>query len=100
MAVIMSGCLLMMENKKQKAKNEVWFIKNIKMPMKAGMVFMIGRETFHMFMENTWITDSGTSCYITNDDTGLFEATEIQELIQGSLDSMLTTKKGKLGINI
>ena len=33
------------------------------------------------FSGNTWIGDSGASCHMTNDDTGMFGTTEIDEII-------------------
>ena len=70
-------------------------MENVKMPMEAGMLCTIDGETFHLFMKNTWIWDSDTSCQITNNDTSLFDITTIKELVQGSLDSLPAIKKGK-----
>ena len=42
-------CLLMLENKDEEAKKKVWLVKNVKMPMEAGMSFTTNGETFHMF---------------------------------------------------
>ena len=60
----------------------------------------IDGKTFGSFIKNTWIGDSGASCNIRNDDTGLYEITKIEESIQSSSCNMLTTKKGKLCIDI
>ena len=49
-------------------------------------------------MKNTWIGDSGASCHITNDDTGLYDITNINESIQGSFGVMPATEKGKLQV--
>ena len=46
-----------------------------------------------MFTKNTWIEDSGTSCYITNDDTGIFDVEKNDESVQGSSGNMNAMKK-------
>ena len=64
------------------------------------MMCTIDGNSFHMFTKNTWIGNSGTSCHITNDETGMFDVIEIQESIQGSSGTMPATKKGKLQVTI
>ena len=64
------------------------------------MMCTIDGDTFYSFTRNTWIRDSGTSCHIINDDTGLFEVTDINELIQGSSSIMPTTNKGKVCFHV
>jgi len=34
------------------------------------------------FTENTWIADSSTTCHVTNDDSGLYEVTEVKERVR------------------
>jgi len=34
------------------------------------------------FTENTWIADSSTMCHVTNDDSGLYEVTEVRERVR------------------
>ena len=65
-----------------------------------GMMCTIDGTSFHLFTKNTWIGDSGASCYITNDEHGMYDITEIDELIQGSSGIMPTTKKGKLCMTV
>ena len=60
------------------------------------MMCTIDGDTFYSFTRNSWIGDSGASCHITNDDTGMYDITDIDESIQGCSGIMLTTKKGKL----
>ena len=36
----------------------------------AGMMCMIGEETFFLFINNTWNSNLGISCYIVNDNLG------------------------------
>ena len=43
----------------------------------AGIMFTINEETFYMFTKNTWISDSGTLCHVTNENTGLCDITKI-----------------------
>ena len=50
----------------------------------AGMMFTIDGETFFKFIKNIWIGDLGASYHIPNDDSGLFDVTNINELIHGS----------------
>ena len=49
-------------------------------------------------MKNTWIRDSGASCHIINNDTGLYDVTNIDKSIKGSSSIMPDTKKGKLQV--
>ena len=65
------------------------------MPTAAGMMCTIDEETF-LVTKNTWIGYLGTTYHITNNDTGLYDVTNINQLVQGSSSSMLTAKKGKL----
>ena len=39
-------------------------------------------------------------CCITNDDTGLYDISNIDESIQGSSGTMPATKKGKLQVKV
>ena len=64
------------------------------------MLCNINGDNFYSFTENTWISDSGASHHITNDDTGLFDITNIYKWIQESSSNMLVPKKGKLCINV
>ena len=63
--------------------------------MEAGVLCMIDGETFHLFMKNTWIGNLGASCHITNDETGLYDVTEINKLVEGSWEIFLLPKKGR-----
>ena len=93
-------CSLTMEIKKENVKKKVRFMKDVKQPSEAGMMCTIERDTFYLFTKNTSIGGSSALCHITNDNTGLFDVIDINELIQGSFTIMPTTKKGKLCINI
>ena len=74
--------------RREKVKKKVWFAKNNKMPIDAGMLCTIDSDTFYLFMKNT---DSGFSCHIIMD---------INELIQGSSRNMSAMKKGKLHVKV
>ena len=89
-------CLLTSENKMEKVKKKVRFMENIKMPMKACMLCTIYGENFHSFTKNMWISDA--LCHIANDDTSLFDVTNIDKSVQGILGNMPTMKK--LHINV
>ena len=60
------------------------------------MMCTIDSTSFHSFTKNTWISNSGASCHITNNKNGMYSVTEIDESIQDSSSIMPTTKKGKL----
>ena len=49
-------------------------------------------------MKNTWIGDLGASCHITNDDSGLYAITIIDESFQGISGIMPAVKKGRLRV--
>ena len=90
----------MKKKKEKEEKEKVWFADNVKMPTEAGMLYTIDRKTFHLFTKNKWIEDSGASCHITKDETSLFDVTEINKSVQGSLGSIPVTKNRKLHMNI
>jgi len=51
------------------------------------------------FMENMWIADASTMCHVTNDDSGLYEVTEVTESVRlGNGHTVYSTKKGKLEV--
>ena len=68
-------------------------MENIKPPAEAAMISYIDGETFALFMENMWISDSGTFCHITNNNTSLFQVTKISKSIQSSSGNMPATKR-------
>ena len=45
--------------------------------------------------KNTWFGHFDALCHITDDDEGLYDVTNINSLVQGSLGSMSAHKKGK-----
>ena len=51
-------------------------------------------------MKNTWTGDFGVLCHITNDDKGMYDIININELIQGSSGIMPAMKKGKLQVTV
>ena len=69
-------------------------------PSEASMMCTIDGTSFHSLTKNTWISDSGASCHITNDEKGMFDVTKINESIQGSSSTMSATKKGKLWVTV
>ena len=74
-------------------------MENVKLSTETRMLFTINCYTFYSFMKNIWIGDSGTSCHIMYNNTGLFDVINIDESIQGSFGNMPGTKKGKLCIS-
>ena len=75
-------------------------MEDVKQPYEAGTMCTINGNTLFLFTKNTWIGDSGASCHITNNNTGLYNVTNIDESIQGSSSIIPPTKKGKLQVNI
>ena len=73
---------------------------DVKHPSKAGMMCTIDGDTFYSFMRNTWIGDSGVCCHITNNDTHMYDITNINETIHGISGIMPAMKKGKLCVNV
>ena len=45
---------------------------------------------------NMWISDLGALCHITNDDSGMYDVTDINELVEDSSGSMPITKEANL----
>ena len=91
------SCSLMSESKtKENKKEKVRFMEDVKQPSEAGLMCTMDGNKFFSFTKNTWIRHLGVSCHITNNDTGLYNITNIDKLIQGSTGIMLATKKGKL----
>ena len=68
----------------KESKKKVEFVENVKMPMESVMLGTTERETFQMFIKNTWIGGSGALCHITNNGTGLFDVIEVNKSVQGS----------------
>ena len=57
----------------------------------------VNGDQYARFCKHTWIADTGTSCHVTNDDSDMYDVTEISELIGGAgPESIMATKKGKL----
>ena len=54
---------------------------------------MIDGETIFSLLENMWIGDWGILYNITNDATDLYNVTNFDKLMNGSLGSMSATKK-------
>ena len=74
-------CSSTTENKKESVKKKIPFVENMKQPSEAGMMSTIDGDTFYSFTKNNWIKDSGASCHITNDNTGLYDITNINDMI-------------------
>ena len=91
-------CSLTSESKTKENENKkVQFTEDVKQPS-AGMMCTINGNKFFLFTKNTRIRDLGTSCHITNDDTGLYNIININESIQGSSGIMPAMTKGKLQV--
>ena len=93
-------CSLTRDSKKKSEKKKVRFANNVKQPSEAGKMCTIDGNTFHLFMKNTWIGDSGASCHITNNISGMSDVMDINKSIQGSSRVMPATRKGKLHVTV
>ena len=71
----------------------------LKKPTESGMLCRIDGETFHLVTKNTLIGDLGTSCHITNNDTGLYDINEINTLVQGSSGSFAQKSAKLMAVN-
>ena len=60
----------------------------------------IDGHSFYFFTLRTWIGDSGASCFITNDPTGIYDAEPINESIEAANGMMKATIKGKKDVII
>ena len=74
-------------------KKKARFVENIKKPSKADMLWTINGEMFHSFMRNTLVGNSNALHYIANNDTGLYDINDINNLVQGSSGNKSTTKR-------
>ena len=100
--LVLCSTIVEPEIKEKETKKKVRFEINVTFdkPMKANMMCTNDDETFISFMKTTWIGDLGASRHNANNDTGLYNITNINELVQGSLGSMSITKKGKLHMKV
>ncbi len=61
-----------------------------------GLKCVIGDSQYPSFTKNTWTGDTGASCFITNDDSDMYDVEPIDESIGGiGPDPLRATKKGK-----
>ena len=56
------------------------------------MLCTIIKGNFHLFTKNTWIGTLGATCHNINNNTGLYDVTDINKLVQGSSDNRSTIK--------
>ena len=66
--------------------------RKCKTTFKVSMKYMIGSDTF--------FGESGLLCYITNNDTSMYNVTDIDESMQGSPSTMPAIKKGKQHVDV
>ena len=64
-------------------------MENAKKPREYDMLLTIDGETFHLFTKNTWIGNSGGSCHVTNNHTGLYNVVKINKLVQGNAGNIM-----------
>ena len=56
---------------------------------------------YNKLKNNTWLCDSGTTCHLMNDLTGVHDIIEIKETaIIGDGNGLKITKKGKLNVKL
>ena len=58
-------------------------------------------KKYNKLEENTWLCDSGTTCHLMNDPTGMYDIIKINETaIIGNGNGLEITKKGKLNVKV
>ena len=74
---------------------------------KMSEVVLIARDEIALLAksielnENTWISDIGASCHMTNDDTGMYDVkTIIEDIKIGNRKPMRALKVGKVKVEI
>ena len=81
------------QNRWWERKKKVSFANDVKLKMlhadllpsmEAGMTCTINGEIFFSFTKNMWIGYLGTLCHISNDDSGLYDVTNINKHVQVS----------------
>ena len=75
-------------------------MEDVKWPSEACIMCTNDGNTFYLFTKNTWIGDLGVSFHITNNNTSMYDVTNIDGLIQCSSGIMHATKKGKLQVTV
>ena len=78
-------CLLTKNLKKKEIKKKGVFVNNVEKPMEANMLCPFNGETFHSFTKSTLIGSVGVSGHIADNDTGLYDITDANMSVQGSL---------------
>ena len=80
--------------KEKERKKKVRFANDVKFKKatKTSMMCSIYSESFLLFTKSMWIGDVGASCHITNNDTGFYDVTNINELVQSFLGCMSAIK--------
>ena len=66
----------------------------------ASIMCIINGQSSYIFTKNTWIGDLGALCHITNDDKRLYDVTNINELVKGSMGIVSATRKGKFSVKV
>ena len=58
-------------------------------------------KKYNKLEDNTWLCDSGATCHLMNDPTGVYNVIEINETgIIGDGNGLKITKKGKLDMKV
>ena len=78
-----------------KAKFEILHAALLPTTQETGLICTTNRELFFTLTKHTWIGNSGDSCHIANKDTRMYDITNINKLVQGSLCNMKATKRVK-----
>ena len=50
-------------------------------------------ELFFIFTKHTWIDDLGTFCHVSNNNTAIYDITDIDESMQGGTGNVKATKR-------
>ena len=68
--------------------------------LENGMFCAVDGEKYPSFTEHTQISNTSSSCHITNLSTSMYDAESINEPVKDNCGVMQATNKGKLCCNI
>ena len=83
-------------NDSEQCKRKVKFKEIPEVIPDIGQLCTIDGHQYHTFNKNSWIGDTGASCFITYDDTNMYDVTKINEKIVGISGNVTATKMGKI----
>ncbi len=80
----------------RKENKEVKFINTLDIIPEQGQLYTIDGRQYHTFNRKSWIGDTCASCFITFDDTSMYNLKKIDEQIVDIHWNVAATKLGKI----